>query len=168
MAEHPSGKIIRDGALVEDHWQRFTGEDIGEIPGENDVIVSLALWQSSRDQLLERNSKTAVVLEPGEEPENIADDLDKLPMVAIHFPAFTDGRGYSYARELRTRYGYKGEIRAMGDVLQDQLFYLHRVGFSAFDIRPDKDIDEAMNGLRDFSITYQGDANDPRPVYRRA
>jgi len=77
-------------------------------------------------------------------------------------------RGYSYARELRTRYKFQGEIRATGDVLRDQLFYLQRCGFNAFEVRADRSIEEAIAGLQDFTVTYQGDVTDPRPIYRRA
>ncbi len=106
-------------------------------------------------------------LAPGEEPKDLEDDLGALPLVAIHFPAFKDGRGYSYARELRTRYNFKGEVRATGDVLRDQLFYMTRCGFNAFEVREDRSIEEALQGLKDFSVTYQGDVNEPRPLYRR-
>ena len=76
-------------------------------------------------------------------------------------------QGYSYARELRTRYNFKGEVRATGDVLRDQLFYMTRCGFNAFEVREDRSIEEALQGLKDFSVTYQGDVNEPRPLYRR-
>lgn len=158
-------QLIKDGALAENSWVRICAED--SIPANGDIIVSLALWQEQKTALKNHNGQVAVCLEPGEEPEAIAGDLDDLPMIAIHFPAFADGRGYSYARELRTRYGYSGEIRAIGDVLQDQLFYLWRCGFNAFDIRADRDAKAALKGLQDFTVTYQGDARDPRPIYQR-
>lgn len=161
--------IIKDGAIVEDNWLRVTAEQIVQegLPADGDLIVPLAVWQSRREDIAARAGRTAVVLEPGEEPAEIAADLEALPLVAIDFPAFKDGRGYSYARELRTRYKYQGEIRAVGDVLRDQLFYMQRVGFNAFQVRADRDIEDALKGLKDFSVTYQGDVNDPRPIYRR-
>ncbi|PKM22007.1 MAG: oxidoreductase [Gammaproteobacteria bacterium HGW-Gammaproteobacteria-14] len=158
-------QLIKDGALAENDWTRVGAED--SIPASGNIIVSLAAWQEQKVSLRNHDGQVAVCLEPGEEPEQIADDLADLPMIAIHFPAFADGRGYSYARELRTRYNYKGEIRAIGDVLQDQLFYLWRCGFNAFDIRADRDATAALKGLTDFTVTYQGDARDPRPVYQR-
>ena len=161
-------RLIKDGVIVDDPWQLLNEAALeSEIPAEGDVIVPLEYWQQNRDALLARNGKTGVCLQPGEEPEALAGDLDKLPLVAINFPAFKDGRGYSYARELRTRYNFQGEIRAVGDVLRDQLFYMQRVGFNAFAVRADRDIEDALNGLSDFSVTYQGDVNDPRPIYRR-
>lgn len=162
-------KLILDGRIVDNDWQRFDAEQLADpgLPDTGRVIVPLAYWKEHRDALLERGD-VAVCLQPGEEPADLAADLPRLPMVAIYFPAFKDGRGYSYARELRTRYGFGGEIRAVGDVLQDQLFYLYRVGFNAFEVRADRDIEEALaNGLRPFSITYQGDVHDSRPIYRR-
>jgi uncharacterized protein (DUF934 family) len=160
------GKVIIDGAIVDNQWQRLEEESLeGELPTGN-VIVPLAYWQTHRDALLNRGD-VAVWLAPGEEPKDMEDDLSALPLIAIHFPAFKDGRGYSYARELRTRYGFKGEVRATGDVLRDQLFYMTRCGFNAFEVREDRSIEEALEGLKDFSVTYQGDVNEPRPLYRR-
>lgn len=160
------GKVIIDGAIVDNQWQRLEGDTLeGELPTGN-IIVPLAYWQANRDALLSRGD-VAVWLAPGEEPKDLEDDLGALPLVAIHFPAFKDGRGYSYARELRTRYNFKGEVRATGDVLRDQLFYMTRCGFNAFEVREDRSIEEALQGLKDFSITYQGDVNEPRPLYRR-
>ncbi|MDX1803158.1 MAG: DUF934 domain-containing protein [Alcanivorax sp.] len=160
-------KVIIDGAIVDNHWQRLDAEAASEGLPEGKVIVPLAFWQEHREALLARGD-VAVCLEPGEEPRDLAEDLGALPLVAIHFPAFKDGRGYSYARELRSRYRFEGEIRAVGDVLRDQLFYMQRCGFNAFDVRADRSIEDAVASLRDFSVTYQGDVNDPRPIYRRA
>jgi len=160
------GKVIIDGAIVDNQWQRLEGDALEpELPGGK-IIVPLAYWQAHRDALLSRGD-VAVWLAPGEEPKDLEDDLAALPLVAIHFPAFKDGRGYSYARELRTRYNFKGEVRATGDVLRDQLFYMTRCGFNAFEVREDRSIEEALKGLKDFSVTYQGDVNEPRPLYRR-
>lgn len=160
------GKVIIDGAIVDNQWQRLEGEALeAELPSGK-IIVPLAYWQANRDALLSRGD-VAVWLAPGEEPKDLEDDLGALPLVAIHFPAFKDGRGYSYARELRTRYNFKGEVRATGDVLRDQLFYMTRCGFNAFEVREDRSIEEALQGLKDFSVTYQGDVNEPRPLYRR-
>ena len=160
------GKVIIDGAIVDNQWQRLEGDTLeGELPIGN-IIVPLAYWQANRDALRSRGDG-AVWLAPGEEPKDLEDDLGALPLVAIHFPAFKDGRGYYYARELRTRFNFKGEVRATGDVLRDQLFYMTRCGFNAFEVREDRSIEEALQGLKDFSVTYQGDVNEPRPLYRR-
>lgn len=160
-------QLIKNGELADNTWTRVLPDDPQGIPANGDILVSLPCWKEQQETLANHNGRVAVWLEPGEEPAEIATDLDRLPMVAINFPVFADGRGYSYARELRTRYGYQGEIRAIGDVLQDQLFYLWRCGFDAFDIRADRDAAEALQGLKVFTVTYQGDARDPRPIYRR-
>jgi uncharacterized protein (DUF934 family) len=161
-------QIIKVRSIVNDDWQLLRVEDVqtSGVPATGKVIVPLATWQEQKEALLARGD-VAVWLEAGEEPELIATDLDKLPLVAINFPVFRDGRGYSYARELRQRYGYKGEVRAIGDVLQDQLFYMWRCGFDAFAVREDRDIHEALNGLNGFSVTYQGDVHIPEPIYHR-
>ena len=85
----------------------------------------------------------------------------------MNFPKFTDGRGYSSARLLRDRYSFRGEIRAIGDVLQDQLFYMKRCGIDAYALREDKDIVAALASLRDFSETYQAAVDQPQPLFRR-
>jgi len=160
------GKVIIDGAIVDNEWARLEADALEAGLPDGKVIVPLAYWQENRDTLMTRGD-VAVWLAPGEEPKDLADDLSALSLVAIHFPAFKDGRGYSYARELRTRFAFKGEVRATGDVLRDQLFYLARCGFNAFEVREDRSIEEALQGLKDFSVTYQGDVNEPRPLYRR-
>lgn len=160
--------LIKDGAIVENEWTLLSAEQIAEkgVPDQGKIILPLTVWQAQRDDLLARGD-VAVWLEAGEEPAEIAADLDKLPLVAINFPVFRDGRGYSYARELRQRYHYEGEVRSIGDVLQDQLFYMWRVGFNAYDVRADRDINEALTALKGFSVTYQGDVHTPEPIYRR-
>lgn len=163
-------EYIINGEIAENPWTRVTPEQYDEsgLPGANALIVPLGVWQEQGDALRERYDYIGVCLEPGEEPEEIANDLDRLDVVAIHFPQFKDGRGFSYARELRTRYDFGGDVLAVGDVLRDQLFYMHRCGFNAFEPRTDRDIRVALEGLKDFSIAYQGDVHDPRPIYRRS
>ena len=106
-------------------------------------------------------------LDSHEGPETIADDLARFAVIGVNFPKFTDGRGYSTARLLRERYGYRGELRAIGDVQHDQLFLLKRCGFDACAIRADKDIRAALAGLDDFSETYQAAVDQPLPLFRR-
>ena len=89
-------------------------------------------------------------------------------MLAVDFPKFSDGRGYSIAYNIRSRLGYTGEVRAIGDVLRDQLFYMHRVGFNAFATREDRSIQDALKGLTDFSETYQTSWDEKNPLFRRA
>jgi uncharacterized protein (DUF934 family) len=163
-------RIIRDGAIVTDDWLQIPSDHQGALPAGK-LLVPLALWLSRRDELIERAAvhdlPLGAWLEGQEEPAQIAEDLPRLAVVAIHFPRFADGRGYSSAYLLRTRYRYQGELRAIGDVLRDQLFYLKRVGFNSFAVRADKSIEDALNALKDFSEPYQGSVDEARPLFRR-
>lgn len=106
-------------------------------------------------------------LEPGDDPAKVADRLGAVARVEVNFPKFTDGRGYSIARLLRERYGYQGELRAVGDVQRDQLFHLSRCGFDAFLLREGQDAEEALFAFRDFSEAYQASVERPEPLFRR-
>jgi uncharacterized protein (DUF934 family) len=108
-----------------------------------------------------------VWLDSHEDPEALADDLDRLSLVAVNFPKFTDGRGYSIARLLRERYHYQGEIRAIGDVLQDQLFYMQRCGIDAYALRADKDIEKALAGLPYSAKPTRRRPTSREPLFRR-
>lgn len=108
-----------------------------------------------------------VVLEPGDDPRAIADKLPGLKVVAVRFPKTGDGRGYSIARLLRERYGYKGELRAVGVVARDHLQLMAQCGFDAFQLREGEDAAEALKGLDDFSEAYQASAAQPAPLFRR-
>jgi uncharacterized protein (DUF934 family) len=87
-------------------------------------------------------------------------------MIALDFPVFKDGRCYSHARLLKDRYDYKGDLRAIGDVLRDQLFFMHRCGIDSFQIREDKDAEDALNAFNDFTVRYQAAADDAVPIYK--
>ena len=108
-----------------------------------------------------------VVLEPTDDPRAIADKLPGLKLVAVNFPKYADGRGYSIGRLLRERYGYKGELRAIGVVARDHLQLLAQCGFDSFQLREGEDAAEALAGLADFSESYQASAAQPVPLFRR-
>jgi uncharacterized protein (DUF934 family) len=108
-----------------------------------------------------------VRLEPADDPASIADRLDRVARVEVNFPKFGDGRGYSIARLLRERYGYKGELRAVGEVVRDHLFYMESCGFDAFLLRDGEDPVEALTGFEDFSEAYQASVTRPVPLFRR-
>ena len=108
-----------------------------------------------------------VVLEPGDDPRLLAGRLPALKVVAVNFPKYGDGRGYSIGRLLRERYGYRGELRAIGAVARDHLQQLARCGFDAFQLREGEDPQEALRGLDDFSEAYQASAAQPVPLFRR-
>ena len=162
--------IIKNKAIVDDDWnvlrlsQNDTPEGVAVPPGK--VIVPLKVWQAQRDALQHR-AELGVWLASDERAEDLQNEIAKFTVIAVDFPRFNDGRGYSIAHHLRARLGYRGELRAIGDVLRDQLFYMQRVGFDAFAPRADKDIHEALKGLSDFSITYQASADEKLPLFRR-
>jgi uncharacterized protein (DUF934 family) len=162
-------KLIRNRRAADDNWQ-WLKPDAGAapaVPAEGDVILPLVVWQSQRDALRTRNGRTAVWLEGREDPRAIAGDLAELPLVAVHFASHGDGRSMSTARLLRERYGYRGEIRAVGDVLRDQLLFMYRCGIDSFALRADQDIASALQAFDELPLTYQASAIEPLPLFRR-
>ncbi|MBK7563281.1 MAG: DUF934 domain-containing protein [Propionivibrio sp.] len=164
-------KIIKNGQVVADHWQilKLDGDQTPAsltLP-DGDIMVPLAVWLARKEEILSRDNSPGVWLDSHEDIETIAGDLEHFAVIGVNFPKFTDGRGYSTTRLLRDRYAYRGEIRAIGDVLQDQLFYMKRCGFDAFAVREDKDIEAALSGLNVFSETYQAAVDQPQPLFRR-
>jgi len=115
----------------------------------------------------ETNAAEVLRLEPADDPAKFADRLGAVARIEVNFPSLTDGRGYSIARLLRERHGYSGELRAVGDVQRDQLFYLARCGFDAFLLRKDEDADDALAAFNDFSEAYQASVERPQPLFRR-
>lgn len=153
--------LIKDNELCEDS---YTQVDTGKsIPPQGDVIVSLATWQEHRESLIARDSKLGVRLKSDESPEDIVDDLRHLEVIALEFPAFRDGRAYSHARHLRERYGFEGEIRAVGDVLMEQIHFMLRTGFNALELGGDDPLRDFQAALQDFSVWYQP-TGDGRPT----
>jgi uncharacterized protein (DUF934 family) len=166
-------KIIRDGAIVEDDW--ITLEDGAAVPASGKVIVSLARWQAEKAALKARRN-VGVIIPPALDVGDLHDDLAAIALVAIQFGFIQpkpeggrtfDGRGYSQARLLRDRHAYTGEIRAIGDVFRDAMYYMHRCGVNAFALKREQDLADALNAFRDFSFGYQGAADDPTTIFRR-
>jgi uncharacterized protein (DUF934 family) len=160
-------QIIKHRAVIQDNWQLLEQESIGKLPFSGDVIVPLDLWISERDTLSFRLGRIGVWLETDADPAAFAHDLPRFDVIAVRFASATDGRGYSLARLLRERYGFRGELRAIGDVLRDQLFYLSRCGFDAFALRADQDPHKALFAFDDFSEAYQASVEQPVPLFRR-
>jgi uncharacterized protein (DUF934 family) len=159
-------QLIKDGAIVDDRWTLLREATLADLPAAVPVIVPLALWRAERSALLARGA-VGVWLKPDDDPDALTADCASLPLIAVDFPQFTDGRGYSIARLLRDKHGFAGELRAIGDVLRDQLFYLRQCGFNAFAVRADRNLEAALNGLRDFSDSYQATTANPLPLFRR-
>jgi uncharacterized protein (DUF934 family) len=106
-------------------------------------------------------------LEPSDDPASVAEDLGRAARVEVSFPKFGDGRGYSIARLLRERYGYRGELRAVGHITRDLLFFLESCGFDAFELREGENPHEALAAFEDFSESYQASVTRPVPLFRR-
>ncbi len=151
-------RLIKQGHITDDTWLPVNVDIIQPAPGQ---ICNLEQWL----QLADRNG-SAVQLEPGQEPAPLFDFVEQIQLVVIHFPVFTDGRGFSYARDLRER-GYRGELRAAGHFIRDQLTYLQRCGFDAFQMAEESGLEEAVASLRDFSEHYQAAIDQPLPLFRR-
>ncbi|SDH38643.1 Uncharacterized conserved protein, DUF934 family [Duganella sp. OV458] len=171
--------MIKGREVVEDDWQVLRlAEPVEGAPAvdpatvavpEGKFIVPLSLWLVQREVLAARTAAgdIAVWIAPDERPETLKGLLEQFPLIAVDFPKFTDGRGYSIAYNLRTRLGWSGELRAIGDVLRDQLFSMQRVGFDAYSVRADRDVHDALKGLSDFSETYQASVDQKVPLFRR-
>jgi uncharacterized protein (DUF934 family) len=166
--------IIKNRAIVNDDWTVVRPAEDGTLPAVSDlpagkVLVPLALWQAEREALSASRGAAdiGVWLAPDGEPGDIVADFDKIALIGVDFPVFRDGRGYSIGRLLRERYGYKGELRAIGDVLRDQITFMFRCGFDAYALREDKDFDDALKAFDEFSVQYQGAVDNPSPLFRR-
>jgi len=157
-------QIIKDREIVEDNWLHL--DDDAELAASN-ITVSIARWQEQHETLSHYEGGLGLRL-TGEDPlEEIVPDLDKFSLIVLNFPAFTDGRCYSFARLLRDRYAYKGEIRAQGDILHDQLFYMTQCGINSFEMANANRLIDAMPAFDDFSESYQTTVLKPEPLYRR-
>ena len=147
-------RIIRDQAIVEDNWQHL--DDTCDVPAGPDVTVSLPRWRRDRTALLDRAAgKLGVRIDGATDLQELAPDLPGLALVVLTFTSVRDGRGLSQAHLLRERFGYTRELRAGGEVLRDQMFFMQRAGINAFELGPERDIEEALTGLRDFTVAYQ-------------
>lgn len=140
-------KLIKDGAIIED--------------SSTDDVLDLEQWLDCDDK-----ATRAVVLEPGETLAPLLAHIDDLSLVLVNFPTFMDGRGFSYGRELRER-GYTGELRAVGNFIRDQLTYLSRCGFNAFQMSDETQLADALASLADFTDAYQASIDRPEPLFRR-
>lgn len=144
--------LLKDGKLCDDIYTDVSALD--ELPADGALIVGLSQWQEQRDALLARGAPLGIVLRSDEKPELIRDDLGRFSVVALDFPVFRDGRAYSYARLVR-RMGWDGELRAVGEVLLEQLHYMHRVGFNSFLVSDENAVAAWETACADFTVWYQ-------------
>jgi len=157
-------QIIKDKEIVEDNWLHL--DDEAELAAGN-ITVSIARWQEQHETLANHEGGLGLRLVGDDPLEEVVPDLDSFSLIVLTFPAFTDGRCYSFARLLRDRYGYKGEIRAQGDILHDQLFYMTQCGINSFEMANPNRIADALAAFDDFSESYQTTVAKPAPLYRR-
>ncbi|NQD93187.1 DUF934 domain-containing protein [Pseudomonas sp. CrR25] len=163
-------KLVEGQARIvaDDPWTLC--RDFGaQVPGGK-LILPLTLWLERWSEASLRGAVACadgLLLQPDDEPEALQPLLSSVPLIAIDFPSFRDGRGYSQAYLLRTRLGWQGELRAVGEVLRDQLAHMRQCGFDAFVVRDDKSVVDALKGLAGISVLYGRSAIEPRPLFRR-
>jgi uncharacterized protein (DUF934 family) len=165
-------QLIKNKAVAADTWTTLVlGE--GETPEAvalpaGPIVFPFGVWQARKVEIIARGTPIGIELQPADLVEDIAGDLAHFALIAVTFPKFADGRGYSTASLLRQRYGYTGELRATGDVLHDQLFFMQRVGFDSYALKDGKNVVHATEaGFSPFSDAYQASTSQPQPAFRR-
>ena len=156
-------QVIKNGQLVNDDWNRV--DEVGLFP-EGKILISMSSWNEQQVQFFKRYGEIGIWMESNENPEEI-ENLERIPVIGILFENFMDGRGFSIARLLRERLDYQGEIRAIGSPIRDQLSYMVKCGFDAFDLADHYDLEEALASLNDFSESYQTSVQQKTPLFRR-
>jgi uncharacterized protein (DUF934 family) len=154
-------KLIKSGAYAQDVYAPVA-DDAGLPDGP--VLVSLARFQKDREALLARNTPVGVRLQASENPEILGPDVHHFSLIALEFPKFRDGRAFSWARMLRTRLGFTGEIRAVGDFLYDQVNYQHRVGFDAWEVPDHFTIEMFNRALTEMTNVYQPSTDGKKTI----
>jgi uncharacterized protein (DUF934 family) len=165
-----AGKVVMFKLHGED---TFTQKQIDgtEIPASGKILLPLPIWLANKEALASRMAagEIGIVLQTHEPIEALAEafnDLNSLPVIAVYVQIFADGRNFTLGNLLRTRYGFKNELRAVGDIMRDQLYFLKRSGFNSYQIKEGRNAQEAIASLNDFTQPYQG-ATDDVPVWRR-
>lgn len=161
--------ITQDGSIKQDNWVLVSRPEEGEtlaLPEDQPALIPMDIWLDD-PAAFKHEPGLGIWLESHDEPERLEGVVNELPLIAVNFPKFSDGRGYSTARLLRERLGYRNELRAVGDVLLDQLQFMKRCGFDSYALRPDKDINKAARCLNFFSQAYQAATDTDIPLFRR-
>ena len=159
--------IIKNNQVIEEQWTLLDVDaQLDQALQAEHVIVPLSFWQQHKHEL-QAVQHLGVWLEADQAIEDLIDDLAHFVVIALNFPVFTDGRHFSSARLLRERYAFTGEIRAIGDVFRDQLFFMQRCGFDAYAIRADRCPTDALKSLTELSVSYQAAYDQNLPLYRR-
>jgi len=148
--------LIKHGKLVEDTWHDTDDfADVQALASMGPVIIGLEIWQQHRDAILALGGRIGLRLAPGQTPDLVAGDLHRFDLIALEFAKFTDGRAYSQARLLRERHGFTGELRAVGEVLRDQLTYMLRCGFDSFSVATERQAQTILDAVAEFAHWYQ-------------
>jgi len=155
--------LINQQLIENDHWQLLTDEEQA-LPADGAVVLPLSRFEQARAE--NSNLQLAPLVNGDDDVHALLELAPTLELVVIEIPAFTDGRGFSFARMLR-RAGYEGQIRALGDVTRDRLAFLTRCGFDAFQVADDRYSDDILSALEEISVNYQGSSDEPRPIYHR-
>lgn len=150
--------ILKHGALQPNEWQELS--DDAALPDSGSIIVSLDRWRRDEASLRGSNREIGVRLQNTQSPLALADDIDRLSLIVIEFPKFSDGRAFSQARLLRDRLGFTGEIRAVGNVLRDQYLFMTRCGIDAVELPEGTPIEGFLEALGEFSVWYQPAADE--------
>ncbi len=145
--------LLRNGKVIQDRWLTIAGDE--DLPIDVPIIVELERFRNQRDELLRRNAPLGIRLHSDQPPSEIAEHLDRFEVVALEFPKFTDGRAFSQARQLRDRYRYRGEVRAVGHVLRDQYMFLERCGFDAIEVADESAAEGWRAANTEISVWYQ-------------
>ena len=157
--------LLKRGKLVDDPWTHVADEVA--VPASGPVIVGLKRWRAERESLLKRGDPVGVRLRSDHTAGDVAEDLDSLGVVALAFPSFTDGRAYTNARRLRERLGYRGEVRAIGNVLRDQYLFMRRCGFDALEVKEGETEEDWQRATGAITVFYQPAADGRETVLRK-
>ena len=151
-------QIIKDRELIENSWIFISDESA--LPMKPlDITVSLNRWNTCQAELKKYSGKVGLRVNPDDDLNNLSLSTEQPPLIEINFPVYTDGRGFSHTQRLRTQFKYTGEIRAVGQFMPDQFFYLARVGVNAFALEDKKLLQAGLTTLNDFSKSYQSSVN---------
>ncbi len=162
-------KLIKNGTVSDNPWKLVRELESLENTdfGAGHWLVPLDAYESVKESATVPHSQLGVWLGANVKLEDLAPYINQVPLVCIDFPAFADGRGFSNARTLRDYYEYSGELRAIGNFIQDQMYYLQRCGFDAFEIADEWDMEAVRQSLADFSVSYQAAVDEAQPLFRR-
>ncbi|MFT6581345.1 MAG: DUF934 domain-containing protein [Alphaproteobacteria bacterium] len=158
--------IIKNGELITDQWVSLDDDD--PAPEKGAIIVSVSRWLKERVSLQSRHAPVGVWFQSSDTLEDVAGDISGFEILALEFPAFTDGRAYSTARTLRDKFAFKGEIRAVGNVLRDQWSFMNRCGFDAFEVDETTTLSAFKDAISEMDDQYQPASDDRTPAFNRA